>query len=446
MKTKKIDCCEPVFIVNPYLQTLILTNGNYTLFNQRYDLTRTLLSEYSYNFPMNIFYPKKNGITVDNMDSCYITDNTTGEIYPMYMQVPCGKCLICCAKKSNEWMFRAACENKYSTSTPIFITLTYNDSHLPTDGVQKRDLQLFMKRLRINLTRKGFFSSLRYLGCGEYGSSSARPHYHLILWNFPLLQNITEVFNVINTAWKLGFVYCRYCDYGAVSYVTKYMRKPQSVPKGSNDTFFLSSRKNGGIGAMYANEMAAYYRANPDQLEISVYDPYSNKTFTSFIPSYFRLKFFPPLSSLVPKYIRDTFKQYCHLSNMIWYIFQCKKECEFDFDNELLHNESIGYRYSFLPKNISEFVPRSVENRLLKLSDEALNIELQSYFIKIRNAYTLLFMYDVDATIVEQMEYLKDKRKIQLQNYFRDAPEVDTVEKADLIRKRNYEDIRKEKI
>lgn len=55
------------------------------------------------------------------------------------------------------------------------ITLTYSDEHLPRDGVQKRDLQLFFKRLRKD-------HSVRYFACGEYGDRFSRPHYHALLF------------------------------------------------------------------------------------------------------------------------------------------------------------------------------------------------------------------------------------------------------------------------
>ena len=59
-----------------------------------------------------------------------------------------------------------------------YITLTYNDDHLPANGsLQPRDLQLFWKRLR-----KARTPGIRYYACGEYGDQTARPHYHAIIF------------------------------------------------------------------------------------------------------------------------------------------------------------------------------------------------------------------------------------------------------------------------
>ena len=61
-------------------------------------------------------------------------------------------------------------------SVNSFVTLTYDDEHLPGDQcLDHRDFQLFMKRLR-----KRFPS--RFFMCGEYGGLNGRPHYHSILF------------------------------------------------------------------------------------------------------------------------------------------------------------------------------------------------------------------------------------------------------------------------
>lgn len=136
--------------------------------------------------------------------------------------VPCGRCAACLLQKSYHWKFRVEDEcklNKFS----IFFTLTYDNLHIPRIPVMyagdyvsvcdillseypkviqkskddfttfddvgvlsKVDIQLFLKRLRININR---FSNvpkeqqkIRYFICGEYGPATLRPHYHGIIW------------------------------------------------------------------------------------------------------------------------------------------------------------------------------------------------------------------------------------------------------------------------
>lgn len=60
-----------------------------------------------------------------------------------------------------------------------FVTLTYSNEFLPPGGsLVKRDLQLFMKRLR-----KEHGEGIRFYACGEYGEKNMRPHYHVLLFN-----------------------------------------------------------------------------------------------------------------------------------------------------------------------------------------------------------------------------------------------------------------------
>ena len=70
--------------------------------------------------------------------------------YKKYMLVPCGKCLHCKLNSAKMWSIRIMHELK-SWDSALFVTLTYNDEHLPKDNsLDKRDLQLFFKRLRKN--------------------------------------------------------------------------------------------------------------------------------------------------------------------------------------------------------------------------------------------------------------------------------------------------------
>lgn len=95
------------------------------------------------------------------------------------MRVPCSKCYSCRLKRSRDWAIRCMHEAK-SYSDNCFITLTYNNAHLPPfNSLVKRDFQLFMKRLR-----KRYGKGIRYYYCGEYGGLYGRPHYHALLFNF----------------------------------------------------------------------------------------------------------------------------------------------------------------------------------------------------------------------------------------------------------------------
>lgn len=98
-----------------------------------------------------------------------------------FKQVPCGQCVACRINYAKEWAVRCMLEARENPPA-FFITLTYDDEHLPVQEyngdffgkLEKRDFQLFIKRMR------KMYGSLRYFGCGEYGGETFRPHYHFI--------------------------------------------------------------------------------------------------------------------------------------------------------------------------------------------------------------------------------------------------------------------------
>lgn len=146
-------------------------------------------------------------------------------------QVPCGKCSHCIKLRCAQWTFRLKQERKAS-STCYFVTLTYDDDHLPLSKqgyptLVKRDLQLYIKRLRErhNEYRKSYNLSpvkLTYYAVGEYGTQFGRPHYHLILFNCEP--------EVISNAWlqdgePIGFVDADPLKHdGGLMYVVSYIQ------------------------------------------------------------------------------------------------------------------------------------------------------------------------------------------------------------------------------
>lgn len=155
------------------------------------------------------------------------------------IQVSCGKCPECVDKIVKDWSFRIWQDIEYTHSTAYFLTLTYDDKHLPVstdrsvrpidyrypapnpcfhDDIDKEtgevivrgrmkyygycrqgflnypDVQLFLKRLR-KIVYKYYGTKLRFFLRGEYGKDglyiddngrlrrgTCRPHYHAIVW------------------------------------------------------------------------------------------------------------------------------------------------------------------------------------------------------------------------------------------------------------------------
>lgn len=94
------------------------------------------------------------------------------------IMIPCGQCAGCRLEYSRQWAMRAMHE-KQMHRLSCFLTLTYDDAHLPEGGSLSIDhYQRFMKRLRHH-----FGDGIRFLGCGEYGDTTRRAHYHILLLN-----------------------------------------------------------------------------------------------------------------------------------------------------------------------------------------------------------------------------------------------------------------------
>lgn len=277
--------------------------------------------------------PKSVGATYDNYKNWSVLTED-GVLIPIYEAVPCGKCLLCRDKKAKEWTTRARCEDMTATYPPLFVTLTYANEFLPKDGVEKKHLQNFLKRFRENWLRMfGERLDLRYFACAEYGSNFGRPHYHLQLWNVPN-DTVNEspmtqrVYDCVSKSWsepvtlsefkKLlpmhqlyynGRYYKKFgrievtCDRGNSSaYCMKYMRKPKDVPsQWHNPTFYLSSRRTGGIGMRYLNTLIDSIRSQePAKTKILV----GTDNTEYALPRCFKDKLFPSLSMVIPVHIR----------------------------------------------------------------------------------------------------------------------------------------------
>lgn len=129
---------------------------------------------------------------------------------------PCGQCTPCRINRRRVWTHRILLES-YITRPSCFLTLTYDDDHVPKDGsLNPRHVQLFVKRLRKDLPA----GSLRYFFVGEYGDDSFRPHYHAALFGLG-----PEHEGLCNSAWKKGFVYSGDLTPRSAQYIAGYVVK-----------------------------------------------------------------------------------------------------------------------------------------------------------------------------------------------------------------------------
>lgn len=169
------------------------------------------------------------------------------------MQVPCGKCPKCLARRVSGWSFRLQKHDKHNECSH-FLTLTYNTDNVPISKrgfmtLKKEDIQLFMKRLRKMHPKN--HPKISYYVCGEYGSKSFRPHYHYIIYNCDI--------NLIEKAWinpktkqPIGDIFIGHTSGASVGYVLKYMCKDKRIPLHKNDDRLPEfSNMSKGLGSSY---------------------------------------------------------------------------------------------------------------------------------------------------------------------------------------------------
>lgn len=169
-------------------------------------------------------------------------------------QVPCGKCISCLSNRRIEWAFRLQQELKHCKGASYFVTLTYDRENLKKANyaLNKRDIQLYFKRLRKSSSN----TSIRYYAVGELGSKSARPHYHILLFNAEEKQ--------IRKSWDKGIVHLGMVTCASISYCLKYLVQPVIEGLQKNKPFVLMSRGY-GLGAKYLTDEMVEWHRNDDR-------------------------------------------------------------------------------------------------------------------------------------------------------------------------------------
>lgn len=167
----------------------------------------------------------------------------------MPVTVPCGRCIGCHLARAAGWAVRATHESSLHKEA-IFLTLTYDDDHLPEPPlVAVRDAQLFLKRLRKHL---GHQTPIRYLLCGEYGERTKRPHYHALIFGWrpddAVRLRDTHAGMVFTSATLSGIWSAGLHEFGSVSpasagYVSRYTTKKIFELGAPGAEFLLSSRR-----------------------------------------------------------------------------------------------------------------------------------------------------------------------------------------------------------
>lgn len=210
--------------------------------------------------------------------------------YRKIQVIPCGKCIGCRLEYSRDWATKGIYEAEQWKDN-WFLTITYDNEHLPIGSevidpetgeekdpipsgtLRKAEFQGFIKKLRSYYERKYNHKGIRFMGCGEYGETYNRSHYHAIMFNLPIpvKQMKFHEYNEMHEAlwrcpeleeiWGKGMIVAAEVNWNTCAYVARYITKKVGMPTdkdhykllGIEPEFFLMSRKP-GIGRTYYEE------------------------------------------------------------------------------------------------------------------------------------------------------------------------------------------------
>lgn len=371
-------------------------------------------------------------VSDETIDNSYFVNPDSGECFPMYLKVRCGKCDNCKKSKVDSLVHRCKLESMSYKCNPIFLTLTYNEQNKPFDGVRLRDVQLFFKRLRINLKRNGYPYPIRFLCVSEYGKRTSRPHYHCIIWNLHQSDMVSykQIGEIIEKSWNLGFEMHRQIDMRddkAFYYTSKYLGKDSNVPDGQNKTFIVSSNRGGAIGALFIDVLAPELRRTLNT------DPKFLNHFTGKLEHLQMCKYvldrvFPSINRTLTSPIRSAVKRYvCNVAALRTY----------ENEDNMLRNlsffdETYYHVLDFFSKYMYIYAPETVSLAYLKPYNQIIRELDDDYFI-LERYMSKIVQYDVEPSELDR------RRRLFLSKFFAKMPSVDLEKRgSEFVRLNDY--------
>ncbi|QCS36845.1 replication initiation protein [Tortoise microvirus 14] len=225
----------------------------------------------------------------------YLPNKKNGGIPPTcpdekfrYVEIPCGYCYECRAKKSRDWSIRINEEIKNSKMSD-FLTLTIsNEEYKKLSNELYKELRynqisldsiaaLAIRRFLENV-RKYNKKSVRHWAITEKGQKGTkRLHIHMIVFD-PISRDYKKY-------WKYGHIYIgEYCNERTAAYIVKYMLKKDEINSEFKPRVFASP----GIGKSFIN---GRNEQNFDNEETREFYRFKNGT-KSALPKYYRDKLY----------------------------------------------------------------------------------------------------------------------------------------------------------
>lgn len=333
------------------------------------------------------------------------------------LRIPCGQCLECRESAHSNWLYRLGLEFKRcqdNDGTPIFLTFTYNNLHLPKSNFgifyekkvgdhtialpsapvscfNKRDVSNFLNTLKAHMFDTYGAGSYRFFWVSEFGSDTKRPHYHCIF----LLRkdvNMLDFCLWCRSHWTYGFMFPKYNDY----------RKCFVDNDGKTTTPLIS--KSGACGK-YASK---YITKDLDFLKVPIVKQYMSirkyysesyrKCYDSYLPFFkcsksFGAQTFSPaeLLSALQNGVTDYFSH--RVVTLPRYYIQANAFSTLNYDGKIYRVLKPEYSDCY-----RQIVRNSFFNTVHKIQNFVLNI----------NPSDFLEVYESPAVAAENFKYMVD--------------------------------------
>lgn len=189
---------------------------------------------------------------------------------------PCGRCYPCLKVRRRTVTHRIMLES-LSHKDNCFITLTYDDKHLPKGGsLAPEEIRDWLKRFRKSVEPR----RIRYFCVGEYGDETWRPHYHAAIFGYPKCvyglsrysrerKECCPHCDKVRDTWGRGNVYVGSLEAKSAQYIAGYVSKKmtrfddprlqewmRATGNNLHPEFARMSLKP-GLGADYMHEIAS---------------------------------------------------------------------------------------------------------------------------------------------------------------------------------------------
>lgn len=181
-----------------------------------------------------------------------------------------------------------------------FLTLTYDDEHLPKiDEWQGKDGQMyyddgswngylnpthmtkFLKDIRDHFRYHFNHTGIRFYYCGEYGSKTKRPHFHALMFNFPIPTEYLQFYkknpngdilyksDKLSEIWGRGYVVVGELNWDTCAYTARYVMK--KITGKPSDEYYSSKGQTQEMVRMsrMPGLAAKYYELHKDDIYLT---------------------------------------------------------------------------------------------------------------------------------------------------------------------------------